>query len=90
MQGFNLWLMPTVPHVAPTVESLATDAAYFEANRLMLRNPSLVNFLDGCAISLPCHDQGTLPVGLSLVAAPGMDRQLLAAAACLEAVVSSM
>jgi aspartyl-tRNA(Asn)/glutamyl-tRNA(Gln) amidotransferase subunit A len=90
MRGFDLWLMPTVPRVAPTLESLATDAAYFEANRLMLRNPSLVNFLDGCAISLPCHDEGTLPVGLSLVAAPGIDRQLLAAAACLEAVVSSM
>jgi aspartyl-tRNA(Asn)/glutamyl-tRNA(Gln) amidotransferase subunit A len=90
LRGFDLWLMPTVPRVAPTLESLATDAAYFESNRLMLRNPSLVNFLDGCAISLPCQDQGTLPVGLSLVAAPGMDRQLLAAAACLEAVVSSM
>jgi aspartyl-tRNA(Asn)/glutamyl-tRNA(Gln) amidotransferase subunit A len=66
------------------------DAAYFAANRLMLRNPSLVNFLDGCAISLPCHDQGNLPVGVSLVAASGMDRQLLAAAARLEAVITSM
>jgi len=90
VQGFDLWLMPTVPQVAPLLESLVTDTAYFAANRLMLRNPSLVNFLDGCAISLPCHDQGSLPVGVSLVAAPGMDRQLLAAAARLEAVITSM
>jgi aspartyl-tRNA(Asn)/glutamyl-tRNA(Gln) amidotransferase subunit A len=90
MQDFDLWLMPTVPQAAPLLESLATDTAYFAANRLMLRNPSLVNFLDGCAISLPCQDQGTLPVGVSLAAASGMDRQLLAAAARLEAVITSM
>ena len=90
VQGFDLWLMPTVPQVAPLLESLVTDTAYFAANRLMLRNPSLVNFLDGCAISLPCHDQGSLPVGVSLVAAPGMDRHFLAAAARLEAVITSM
>jgi aspartyl-tRNA(Asn)/glutamyl-tRNA(Gln) amidotransferase subunit A len=32
----------------------------------MLRNPSIVNMLDGCAISIPCHVPGELPVGLMI------------------------
>jgi aspartyl-tRNA(Asn)/glutamyl-tRNA(Gln) amidotransferase subunit A len=35
-------------------------------NALLLRNTSVVNLLDGCAISLPCHVTGELPVGLML------------------------
>ena len=88
MRDVHFWLMPTVPQIAPPIETLATDSDYFSMNARMLRNTSLVNFLDGCAISIPCHDPGTLPVGLSLVAAPFMDHQLLAAAARVEAVLS--
>ncbi|HVS75981.1 MAG TPA: amidase family protein, partial [Steroidobacteraceae bacterium] len=87
---YPLWLMPTVPCVAPRVDELGEDTAYFEANRLILRNTALVNFLDGCAVTLPCHEPGGLPVGVSLVAQAGMDRQLLGAAAHLEAVARSM
>ena len=70
--GYDAILMPTVPIVAPRTEALlASDDAFWQANRLLLRNPSLVNLLDGCALSLPCHRQGELPVGLS-VAGPAM------------------
>ncbi|MCK7498662.1 MAG: hypothetical protein MZW92_54595 [Comamonadaceae bacterium] len=41
---------------------IASDEAFFAANALLLRNPSLVNFLDGCALSLPCQQRGELPV----------------------------
>lgn len=65
MRGFDAMLSPTVPIVAPAVEPLiANDDAFFAANGLLLRNPSLVNFLDGCALSLPCHRDDELPVGL--------------------------
>ena len=40
------------------------DAEFFRVNALMLRNTSVVNMLDGCAISIPCHAAGELPVGL--------------------------
>ena len=33
-------------------------------NALLLRNTSVVNMLDGCAISIPCHEPGELPRGL--------------------------
>jgi aspartyl-tRNA(Asn)/glutamyl-tRNA(Gln) amidotransferase subunit A len=53
-----------------------------------LRNPTVANFLDGCAISLPCHEPGTAPVGLMLMGAAGGDRRLLTLAAAVEALVS--
>lgn len=40
------------------------DAEFFRVNALLLRNTSVVNMLDGCALSLPCHMAGELPVGL--------------------------
>jgi aspartyl-tRNA(Asn)/glutamyl-tRNA(Gln) amidotransferase subunit A len=80
----DAWLMPTVPRVAPRIAELGDDKSYFAANRLMLRNPALVNFLDGCAVSLPCHAPGTAPVGLSVVGARGADRRLLALAQAIE------
>ena len=51
----------------------------------MLRNPSLINFLDGCAISLPMHAPGQPPTGLMLAAPAMSDLPLLALALSAEA-----
>jgi aspartyl-tRNA(Asn)/glutamyl-tRNA(Gln) amidotransferase subunit A len=64
LQHFDALLSPTVPIVAPTIASLANDDAFFATNALLLRNPSIINMLDGCALSLPCHSPDQLPVGL--------------------------
>lgn len=68
MAGFDALLSPTVPIVAPTIASVAPgsarDAEFFRVNGLLLRNTSVVNVLDGCALSLPCHQAGELPMGL--------------------------
>ena len=53
LQRFDALLMPTVPMIAPTIGELAADDAYFRCNGLMLRNPAIVNFLDGCAVRRP-------------------------------------
>lgn len=70
LSPFDAVLSPTVPITAPTIESVAPgderDDAFFRINGLLLRNPSIVNMLDGCAISLPCHANDELPVGLML------------------------
>ncbi|MDB5697682.1 MAG: amidase [Alphaproteobacteria bacterium] len=79
--GLDALLWPTVPIVAPTMAGLAADEAYHATNLLVLRNPAVVNFLDGCAISLPCPVEGA-PVGLSLAALNGQDDHLLSVAAC--------
>lgn len=64
LRRFDALLSPTVPIVAPTIASLTNDEAFFATNGLLLRNPSIVNMLDGCALSLPCHRPGEMPVGL--------------------------
>lgn len=61
---FDALLSPTVPIVAPTIASLESDVAFFAINAQLLRNPAVVNMLDGCALSLPCHQPGEMPVGL--------------------------
>jgi aspartyl-tRNA(Asn)/glutamyl-tRNA(Gln) amidotransferase subunit A len=87
---FDGWLMPTVPLVAPRIEALESDEAlYFSVNAAMLRNPSIVNFMDGCAISLPCHATGEAPVGLSLAGLPMRDDALLGWAADIEHALSA-
>jgi len=88
--GFDALLMPTVPQIAPRIETLVADeAAYFRANALMLRNPSLINFLDGCALSLPCHAPGQAPVGLTLAGLGGSDARILALGLAAEAALAA-
>jgi aspartyl-tRNA(Asn)/glutamyl-tRNA(Gln) amidotransferase subunit A len=90
IDGFDAMLMPTVPQVAPPIDALLhDDDAYFKANGLMLRNPTLINFLDGCAASIPCHAGGGAPVGLMIAAAAGADRRVLAIAEAAERVLES-
>jgi aspartyl-tRNA(Asn)/glutamyl-tRNA(Gln) amidotransferase subunit A len=85
---YDVLVMPTVPLVAPALADLADDDRYRDTNVAMLRNPSIANFLDRCAISLPCHRAGEPPVGLMLVGEHGADRHLLSIAAAIERVVS--
>ena len=83
---FDAMLMPTVPCIAPTIaEATATDDDYFRWNGRILRNVGLINFLDGCAVSLPCHAPGTAPVGLSVCGVAMSDRHTLAVAVAIEA-----
>ena len=80
-------IMPTVPVVAPAIAALADTDTANRTNLFLLRNPSLANFLDRCAISLPCHRAGEAPVGLMLLGEHGADRRLLALAQSVAAVV---
>jgi aspartyl-tRNA(Asn)/glutamyl-tRNA(Gln) amidotransferase subunit A len=89
IRKFDAVLMPTTPITAPALSDLAADEAYMRINALVLRNPSIVNFIDGCAISIPCQEPGTAPVGLSLFGLRNTDHQLLSAAAAVEAIVAT-
>jgi aspartyl-tRNA(Asn)/glutamyl-tRNA(Gln) amidotransferase subunit A len=85
VQGFDALLMPTAPLIAPPLTELAEDdEAYFRANGAALRNPSVVNFLDGCALSLPCQRPGEAPVGLMVAGLPMNDQALLGWALTIE------
>ena len=87
MAGIDALVMPTVPIVAPLLGPLqADDERYAKTNLLTLRNPSVVNFLDGCAVSLPCQAEGQAPVGFMLACKGGDDQKLLSMALACEAV----
>lgn len=91
LQGFDAVLSPTVPIVAPPIAELAPgtqrDAAFSRVNALLLRNPSVVNMLDGCALSLPCQGPNELPVGLMVWAGALRDDSVLNIAAQIEEIL---
>jgi aspartyl-tRNA(Asn)/glutamyl-tRNA(Gln) amidotransferase subunit A len=84
-RGFDAFISPTVPIVAPPIQPLIDDdEAFFATNALLLRNPSVVNHLDGCALSLPCHAVGEMPVGLMVWAEGHRDDTVLDVALAIE------
>ena len=88
-EGFDAMLMPTTPDIAPPIaEVVKDDETYYRINARMLRNPSAVNIFDGCALSVPCHESGTAPVGLMVAGTQNQDRHILAVAQVIEAVVA--
>lgn len=91
LHGFDAMLCPTVPMVAPLTEPLLKDdEAFFKVNRLLLRNPSAINYMDGCAWSLPCHEASELPVGLMVSGLGGQDAHLARVALALENLMNSL
>lgn len=85
---FDAFLMPTTPCIAPTIREVdASDEAYFRWNMRILRNVGVVNFLDGCAVTLPCQGAGAAPVGLSVCGPALSDRHILAVARAVEGVL---
>ena len=86
--GYDAMLMPTTPDTAPTIaEASKDDESYFRLNGRMLRNPVIVNLFDGCALSVPCHDPGSAPVGLMIAGTQNTDRRILAIGLAVEEVV---
>src|SRR5258708_25646717 len=82
---YDALLMPTGPLVRRPIAALAPAAEYNRVNLLQLRNPSIGNFLDRCAISLPCNRPGEAPVGLMLMGETLGDARLFRIAAGVEA-----
>jgi aspartyl-tRNA(Asn)/glutamyl-tRNA(Gln) amidotransferase subunit A len=85
---FDAVLLPSVPIIAPRLAELASDASYLALNALVLRNTSIANFADRCAISIPVQRSGEPPVGLMLMGEHGADRALLGIALGVERLLS--
>ncbi len=91
LAGFDALLSPTVPCVAPPLQPLVEDdAAFFATNARLLRNPSVVNLLDGCALSLPCHAAGEWPVGLTVWSSALRDDTVLGVSLAIEAALAPL
>lgn len=85
-QDFDAIVMPTCPLLPPPIAALEADSdAYTRVNLMQLRNCAFGNFLDRCAISLPCTQPGEAPVGLMLMGETMGDAKLFRVAAAVEA-----
>ena len=87
--NYDAVIMPTCAIVAPTIEEVSTPEGFTKKNLLLLRNTTVGNFLDRCAISLPCHAKGELPVGFMMMGEAMADRRVLAMARSLAPVVAA-
>jgi aspartyl-tRNA(Asn)/glutamyl-tRNA(Gln) amidotransferase subunit A len=84
---YDALVMPTTANTPPKIADLADDKAFTVANLRSLRNCTLINMIDGCAISLPAHREGEVPVGLMLASAGGADRRIFELAAGMEGAI---
>ena len=88
MRDFDLLAYPTVPIIPPAIAEFEKDADFTRLNLLILRNPSVINMLDGCSISVPMTHSPEPPAGLMLSAPTGRDKTLFSAAAAVEKVLA--
>jgi aspartyl-tRNA(Asn)/glutamyl-tRNA(Gln) amidotransferase subunit A len=80
---FDAVISPTVPILAPRIDAVAAPETFARLNALTLRNPSVANLLDRCAISLPMRGEGA-PCGLMLMGETLGDAKLMAVAKAVE------
>ncbi len=86
---FDAIVMPTVPCTAPTIAEVdASDEAFMRWNLRIVSLCGLINFLDGCATTMPCQAPGAAPVGFTVCGTAMQDRHVLSVAKAIEAVVS--
>lgn len=86
-RDFDALLAPTVPIVAPRLTELEGGCAFNALNQKVLSNARIANLVDGCAITIPCHFRGELPVGLMLMGENCRDARLLRCATLMEQII---
>jgi len=88
--GYDAVIMPTLPVVAPPIAKFTGSAAgLLDGFPVLIRNTSIANFLDRCALTIPCHDPGTGPVGFSLMGERMDDHRLLGIGVSVEAEIGT-
>ena len=80
--AYDALILPTVAITAPTMDECERDEGNIRSK--LLRNPSLFNFLDRPAITIPIQAPGDAPVGLMVVGERDQDWRLLSVARALE------
>jgi aspartyl-tRNA(Asn)/glutamyl-tRNA(Gln) amidotransferase subunit A len=89
LEGLDAMILPTTAIVAPKISEVAAADEFGRKNAMLLRNTSMINFFDLCAISLPLPRDGSLATGLMLVGRNGSDARLFRIAAAAEKLFAS-
>jgi len=85
LAGFDGWICPTIPQVAPPVKGYDSPEKIADWNRINTANTRPANLFGQCGISLPMRGVLTgLPLGFQIMAAPMTDDRLLRTAITVE------
>src|SRR5262245_30381599 len=84
LEGLDALILPTTAIVAPKIAEVVAPDEFGRKNAMLLRNTSMINFFDLCAISLPLPRDGGLSTGLMLAGRNGSDARLFRIAAAIE------
>jgi aspartyl-tRNA(Asn)/glutamyl-tRNA(Gln) amidotransferase subunit A len=85
---FDVIAMPTAPIVPPLLSAVEKPDEWGRTNAMSLRNTTIWNFFDCCAVSLPLPSEAGLPAGLMLAARNGQDRRLFRISEAAERLVA--
>lgn len=85
LRGSDAWLMPSVAIQPPRLDMLQDADDFLRINALVLRNTTVLNFLDGAACSVPCGEG----IGLSIGGLCGSDAAVLRVAGGVEQALNS-
>ena len=86
---YDALVFPTVAVTAPAISRFTdTEEGRNDFFVILIRNASVANLLERCALSVPCHEAGTAPVGLTLMGERMADKRILAIGRSVEAAVS--
>jgi len=86
---FDAVVMPTLSITAPQIADFhGSDERLRDPHVIIIRNTCVANLLDRCALTIPCHVQGTAPVGFTLMGENMADKRILAIGKSVEKLLS--
>ena len=86
---FDAVVMPTLPITAPPIADFyGSDERLSDPHVIIIRNTCVANLLDRCALTIPCHEAGTAPVGFTLMGENMADKRILGMGQSVENVLS--
>jgi len=81
--------MPTIVTTAPPIARFTeTEEGRRDFFVIVIRNASIANMLERCALTVPCHEPGAAPVGFTLMGERMADKRILAIGQSVEKIVS--
>ena len=79
---FDAVVMPTLPLIAPPISKfLATEEGRKDGFPILIRNTCIANYLDRCAVTVPCNAPGEAPAGFTVMG----DRRVIEFGKAIEA-----
>ena len=87
---YDAMIMPTLPITAPPLaDFLENEESRRAPHIIVIRNASIANLLDRCALTVPCHEPDTAPVGFMLMGENMADRRLMAIGMSVEKIIGT-